>query len=496
MKKNLIILCTDQMRGDCLGANGRNPDIRTPNLDALAQRGVNFRQHYATFPKCVPARVSLMTGRYGHTDGYRTITQHMPFEQPDLLGTMLRAGYRAALFGKNHCWENLFEATHRPSQLKEGQRGHKIDHHSWTAGYADIYNKWKDAAEKEKADAEPNPNRIKVSDLKTRFEYAGRRREAADEAYTEQAIHFLENGVSGDQPFFLQVNIEKPHTPYGVEEPWFSMYDRKTIRQWPSELPEGAPLPYVAQRNVRTGHDIPEDVLREIQATYMGAVSKVDHLMGRIIHTIERLGLFENTVVVLWSDHGDFAGQYGLVEKWDTIFSDSLLNVPFVICAPSLPKGKTVDALTDHTDIAPTLMELLGLDPLPGVHGESLVPVVAGGRARSAVFADGGHEDEMIARFQHQPLPTNIAESAKQATYREYPDSMARAKMIRTATHKLVTRTRGGNELYDLVSDPWEMINRYDDPAFLNVKSDLQQQLLEWCLRTDTDRPFQEHFGA
>ncbi len=162
MNKNLIILCTDQMRSDCLGVNGRNPDIWTPKMDALARRGVNFRRHFTTMPGVCLARISMMTGRYCHTDGYRTITQHMPVQYPDLLSTMRRAGYKAALFGKNHCWDNLFEATHRPPQLKEGQSGIAIDHHSWTEGYAEIYKRWQEIAAEEKKSSDPNPNKLAV----------------------------------------------------------------------------------------------------------------------------------------------------------------------------------------------------------------------------------------------------------------------------------------------------------------------------------------------
>ncbi len=93
MRPNLLILCTDEFRGDCLGANGLNPDIRTPNMDALAARAVNCSRHFTTFPKCVPARASLVTGRYCHTDGYRTIRRHVPASQPDLLSSLLREEY-------------------------------------------------------------------------------------------------------------------------------------------------------------------------------------------------------------------------------------------------------------------------------------------------------------------------------------------------------------------------------------------------------------------
>jgi arylsulfatase A-like enzyme len=492
MNKNLIILCIDEMRGDCLGASGRNRDIRTPHMDALAARGINFRQHHASFPKCVPARVSLMTGRYCHTDGYRTIFQHMPCDQPDLLSQLRTAGYQAALFGKNHCWENLLEATHVPPELPLGERGLAIDHHSWSHRFAPIYRRHHAAPPS--PDDHRDPNGLGRDDLESHLQYRGRRCERADEAYAEQAIEYLRDVRDPARPFFLQVNFEQPHPPYAVEDPWFSMYDRRRITPWPHELPKNASLPYLCQREVRSGTDISERALREIQAVYMGMISKVDSLIGRVTKALQELGLFENSVVMLWSDHGDFAGQYGLVEKWDTAFADCLTNVPFVLCAPELPKGRSIDALSDHTDIAPTLTELLGMPPLPGVHGRSLLPVIRGEHGRDAVFADGGHEDEMLARA---PVSRDVAPlTGKQLTYRHHPDSMARAKMIRTQRHKLVVRLRGGNELYDLHTDPWELDNRYHDPALASVRADLQSRLLEWCLTTDPDRPYQSKIGA
>lgn len=102
---NLVILTSDEMRGDCLAANGLNPDIATPNLDRLAGQGTLFARHFTNYPKCVPSRISMHTGRYCHTDGYRTITQHLPNDIPDILSRCKDAGYDCAVFGKNHLWE-------------------------------------------------------------------------------------------------------------------------------------------------------------------------------------------------------------------------------------------------------------------------------------------------------------------------------------------------------------------------------------------------------
>lgn len=493
---NLIILCSDEMRGDCLAANGTNPDIKTPHLDALAARGVNFRRHFTTFPKCVPARVSLMTGRYCHTDGYRNIFQHLPANRPDLLSSLLQQGYQASVFGKNHCWEHIFEASHKPPTLLPGQKGLAIDHHSWTEQFRDLFDKHKKLSH----ESSPTPGGAVPMPLEDGFQYLGcHDPHWSDEAYVEQAVRFLTEVRDKERPFFLQVNIEAPHPKYAVPEPYFSMYPRDKIQAYPNALPWHAPLSLTRQREIRTGMDAPAVALREVQATYYGMISRVDDQMGRILAAIEREKLFENSIVILWSDHGDFAGQYGLVEKWDTTFADCLLHVPFVLAAPGLPAGKVVDCLSDHTDIAPTLCELLDLAPLPGMHGHSLLPTISGKPVRKAVFADGGHEEEMWARFNHQPRMNDIGKprwDSKQETYRQAPEAMARAKMCRTEDYKLVMRQTGDHELYQIKKDPWEQYNRWGEEKFAPAVLELQQLLIDWCLRTDPDRPFQHNVGA
>jgi len=254
--------------------------------------------------------------------------------------------------------------------------------------------------------------------------------------------------------------------------------------------------------------DVPEAMLREMQAVYYGMVSRVDDQMGRILAALDRSGERENTLILFWSDHGDYASQYGLPEKWDTSFADCLEHVPCILAGPGVPAGKETEELTDHSDLAPTLLELLGLEPLPGMHGCSMTPLFEGKPIREAVFADGGHEDEMLGRFNFHalrgdPHATRLLfgievrpGAGKQATYQNYQDTMARAMMVRTKKWKLVVRLRGGNELYDMENDRWELKNLYGRGEYDNVAMDLQGKLLEWRLRTDTDRPYQENVGA
>jgi choline-sulfatase len=488
---NVIVLTSDEMRGDAPSFMG-NPDCRTPCLDRFADRGIVMDRHFAVHGKCVPSRISIVTGRYCHTDGFRTIHQHLPPDHPNLLGALKERGYESAVFGINHVWETLFASN-------EKSRGY-ADYHSFVGHYHDM-------AFREFPVPEPGPDAFEPMDLPIGFDYVGRIEDRisgfSDDARTAQAIDYLTRTRDRSRPCFMQLNLSAPHPKYRVEEPYFSMYDRDGIRPWPYDLPDSAPLPLRSMREIRTGVGDRERAFREVQCVYYGMVSKVDSLHGKVLDAIEQEGLFEDSIVIYTVDHGDFAGQYGLVEKWDTCMADCILHVPLIIHAPGLPPGVRIDSLTEHTDLAPTVLELLGLEPDWGIHGQSLLPAIRGGKRKEAVFADGGHEEEMWSRFNwpetdREGRPREI--DGKQQTYRDCPEAMARTKMVRTERWKLVARLVGGNELYDLTKDPWELRNLWDrhrdDAELQHVVTDLQQKMIDWCLRTDTDRPREENVGA
>jgi len=184
----------------------------------------------------------------------------------------------------------------------------------------------------------------------------------SDDCRTEQAIHYLRNIRDRSRPFFMQLNIGKPHPPYEAEEPYFSMYDRQLIRPWSYALPSGAPLPLQVMSTVRTTPEANERAFREIQATYYAAITKVDHLIGKVLAAMEAEGLFDNSVLLFTADHGDFAGQYGLVEKWDTAMNDCILHVPCMLHAPELPRQLRIDSLSEHTDLAPKQANTVSFD--------------------------------------------------------------------------------------------------------------------------------------
>lgn len=483
--KNLIILSCDELRGDCTGYSG-NPDVRTPHLDRLAARSTNLANHFSAHGKCVPSRISLITGRYPHTDGFRTITGHLPDDQPNLFKHLRELNYETALLGHPHITDGFWGDNSVASGTTH--------YHSYTNGImsALLQN------ERPVPPATPQSRPFVEIGDGPENRYGTRRCGAltgfCDENRADQAIHYLETVRDRSKPFFLQLNFGAPHPKYCIEEPYHSMYDPNRLQAWPHDLTANAPLWMRANREIRTGMHTAPDAFREIQATYYGMITKVDTILGRVLDSLDRQNLWEDSVVLFWSDHGDFAGQYGLYEKWDTALNDCILHTPQLIAAPGLPRGHRVESLTETVDLAPTVLKLLELPPLPGMHGCDLRPVIEGRTSKTAVFADGGHEEEMRRRFAANP--TTDLNNGKQLTYYRYPESMARARMIRTDTHKLIVRESGDHEFYDMRQDPWELHNRYGQAGHEATIQSLQLRLLEWCLRTDPDKPYQDFFGA
>ncbi|MDX2110771.1 MAG: sulfatase-like hydrolase/transferase [Verrucomicrobiota bacterium] len=498
--KNILFITADEMRGDSAGYVG-NPDVKTPHLDALAARGTVFEKHFAAFPKCVPSRCSMHTGRYTHTDGLRTVMgpNHLPKGDPNLGEFLREQGYETAVLGLNHVWDDAW--FYGSGALKNKKSGGAVDYTSFTEGPLGSLSTSVREYPAGKKRTGPHIDALAQVDFEGLTQ--GSVKSFHDENRADQACLYLTEVRDKTKPFFLQLNLSKPHPPYGIHEPYYSLYDPAAITPFPADLPRNASLPLRAQREWRLGNGIPPESLREIQAVYYGMITFIDDLVGQVLSTLKSTGLEDDTLVIFSSDHGDYAGQYGINEKWDASLQDCLLHVPFILAGPGITAGKRISGLSEHVDIPATVLDYLGLKAPPEwvLHGHSLIPVLHGAPTRDAVFADGGHEAAMRARFNAQTWAEKDGRKVKtvggkQLTYQQCPDAMARCKMVRTEQWKLVIRETGGNELFHLPTDRYEMNNLYGDPQYAAIVADLQLKLIEWTLRTDTDRPYLAVFGA
>jgi choline-sulfatase len=498
--RNILLITADELRGDCLATMG-NPDVLSPHIDALAARGAVFEKHFTPFPKCVPARCAMHTGRYTHTDGLRTVMgpNHLPEGDPTLGEFLRKQGYETAVLGLNHVWEDdwFYGKGEEANQPGAGV----VDYTSFTEGPIG------DLAMQQRTYPEAQARAGAHIDALAPVDYGGvttgTKSGFFDENRASQACLYLSEVRDPAKPFFLQLNLSKPHPDYAIHEPYYSMYDPEDIVPFPSDLPENASLPLRAQRQWRLGDDVPQESLSEIQAVYYGMISFIDDLVGQVMNTLEAQGLAEDTLVIFTSDHGDYAGQYGINEKWDASLQDCLLHVPFIIAGTGISVGKRLAGLSEHVDLPATIFDYLGFErPEEWVwHGKSMLPMLQGAAGKAAVFADGGHEATMRARFNAPAWEEKHGQQCKtvggkQLTYQQCPDAMARCKMVRTDEWKLVIRETGGNELFYVKEDRFEMLNLYTDPMCKSIRSDLQLKLIEWTLRTDTDRPYLAKFGA
>lgn len=460
---NVVYITIDECKANALGCYG-NDDAYTPCFDRLAGQGVLFEQAFTTFPKCVPARCALLTGRYPHSEGHRTLVDfELREEEWNVVAELKRHGYATGLVGKNH-WmqpgvlERCFDFRPPHNEGIKVQRA---------------------------MNDRDDPNLYRG--LYRRETYEGN--ELRDAYSAARACEFIRGHK--DRPFFLLFDIDYPHPVYTNIRPYIDIIRQKRIALPPMERLEDAPAVLKAYREVYDLEMLGEDEWRLLVEAYYSMVGFADHCVGQVLDALEQEGLADNTIVVFTSDHGDFAGEHGCVEKWDTMFYDCLVRVPLIVRYP----GKTMpglrpNALVSHVDLAPTILSLCGLPLPPALHGKSLAPVLAGEaeRHREYVICEGGVEPHAVDRAAgYDEVAPHYEPKHRIAV--EHPWSIVRSRMIRTRKWKMIYRMNGVKELYDLEHDPHELADVAAKPENRDILAGLIEPLLHWAIATETEYP-------
>ncbi|NJK90764.1 MAG: sulfatase-like hydrolase/transferase [Blastochloris sp.] len=312
-----------------------------------------------------------------------------------------------------------------------------------------------------------------------------------DSASARQTMQFLES--VGEDPFFALIDIGEPHPPY---KEWPGILDdlaldEVTLPPYP-ELEESHPV-VQAWRKSHGVEALTEMDRKRLLRAYWSQAMFADRLVGRLLDKLDELGLAQNTLVVWGSDHGDFIGEFGCYEKWDNALYDCLTQVPLVMRLPRvLPPGERKAALVELIDVAPTILEICEMPVPEWMHGRSLLALAQGRteRHKEVVFSQGGVEPVAVRKPGQDYLKRlNPSYYGKQRTLIEHPEALIRAHMVRTETHKLIYRLTGDHELYDLVADPGELVNRYGDAALAELQMSLQLKLLEFFATYQQDQP-------
>ena len=475
---NIVLFVPDSYRGDVLHHQG-NAGAVTPNLDAIVARGaVSYSNAFAQNPVCTPSRCSFMTGLYPHVHGHRSMCNMLKEHEPNLLTVLRREGYYIWWGGKN----DLVRVRRREDYFRY------CDEKSWPAG------KYVEQMEYR----QPPP--LAADDPRRGAFYRGvltRSGEGAqhwdqDTAWVLAAVDMIRSR-STDQPFFCYLPLGKPHPAYYAEQDYYNAIDPDRL---PPRVPtpgEGANLPKVldALRAEYRSDEITEEMWRDVKRIYYAMCSKVDDLFGKVVTALVEQGLYDDTWILFFSDHGDFAGDYSLPEKTHCTMQDALVRVPLIIKpAVDVPtKHGNRQHLTELLDVTATLYDLLDVDPGYAHQGVSLRASLAGAETaiHDAVFAQVGarkNEQAFINR-QVETMPADSFYARQGRAAIPYHQAGSYAVMCRTMAHKYIRRYYTGHHtLFDLGTDPGETRNVSGHPGYADVERQMETRLLDFFMRT------------
>ncbi|HEY1797232.1 MAG TPA: alkaline phosphatase family protein [Stellaceae bacterium] len=491
--KNILFIMCDQLRFDYLGCYG-HPHLKTPNIDALAARGVRFDRAYVQSPICGPSRMSFYTGRYMRSHGANWNGFPLRVDEPTLGDHLAELGVRSVLVGKTHMAADRegmarlgidpnsslgvslaecgFEPYERDDGLHPLGRGARpaYDDYLRAQGF-EGENPWEEWANSGEA-----PGGISNGWLLAHSDEAARVPEEHSETpyTTRRAMQFIDEALADGRNWCLHLSYIKPHWPYIAPAPYHDMYGRQDIVP-PVRVAaerEGAHPVYDAMMRLRVSQNFSRDEVRErVIPAYMGLIKQIDDQLGVLFRFLDERGLTENTLVVFTSDHGDYLGDHWLGEK--DFFHDCTVKVPLIVADPSpeadATRGTASAALVEAIDLVPSFVEYCGGAPKPHVvEGRSLLPLLRGTAPadwRRAVFSEYDYAMLEARLTLNQPIRD------------------CRLFMVFDGRWKLIHPTGLRPMLFDLASDPGELHDLGADPAFAAERARLRDELLDWALR-------------
>lgn len=475
-RPNVVLVTTDQQRGDCIGPEGRG--VKTPHLDRLASRGIRFTKAITPHPMCQAARASILTGKLPYSHGVRDNGRDLArsFADAGLAGIFGSAGYDTRFIGKAHFTsQQTFEPTGQPEcyssardyppdwrgdyfGFEDAQLMLRPHHHARWADPPEAlhYERWLDRDSHGKERWDKAKEHLKPETAHFQCWRSALGEEHHSSAWIgDRAVEMIEE--NRDRPLFAWVSFPDPHPPFLAPKPWCDMYDRDDVLASQCPALDLATRPWwhrafvEARDRTKAGAqfhaggidwgakgELTPDALSDLTAIYFAMISSVDAQLGRILASLESVGILEDTIVVFLSDHGEWLGDHGLLLKGPMLY-DGLLRVPFVMAGPGIPHAQLSDTPVSTLDLRSTLVDTCGLEA-PLDDGRTLRDVFTGG---SRDFALNEYEVDAVRSAVDLDLRT-----VRSDRYRMSID-------LNTDT----------GELYDMQEDPDELRNLFEDPA-------------------------------
>ncbi|NML35412.1 sulfatase-like hydrolase/transferase [Paraburkholderia antibiotica] len=487
--KNLLFIMCDQLRRDHLGCYG-HPYLRTRNIDALAARGVRFDNAFVSSGVCGPSRMSYYTGRTMSSHGATWNRVPLNIGEVTLGEYLARSGRRLALAGKTHVITDSqgierMELAERNGALAARLRtGHFFEldrydgHHEPGAesGYPaylrahgyDSAQPWTDFV----ISVEDDMRQIHSGWKMRNVHWPARVAEAHSEtAYmTDQAIRHIEQ--QGDAPWALHLSYVKPHWPYVAPKPYHNLYSLDQcmpLQRTRDELIDQHPVLRAYRELEECANFARQEVSDRVRPVYQGLIQQLDDHLGRLFETLERLGRFDDTLIVFCADHGDFLGDHWLGEKEQ--FYDTVQRVPMIVYDPSpqadATRGSCEQRFMSNIDIVPTALDALGL-PIceERIEGRSLLPLIRGEHVPD-------WREFVVSELDYSFRGARLMLGRQPQT--------CRAWMVRDTRWKYVHWLGYRPQLFDLLNDPDEYVDLGEDAQYEAIRQTMHRKLGDWA---------------
>jgi arylsulfatase A-like enzyme len=490
MPRNILFIMCDQLRWDYLSCYGHQK-LNTPNIDALAARGVRFDNAYCQAPLCGPSRASFYSGRYMSSHGVMANQDPTRIDELTIADYLKPSGYRSALVGKTHNRKSraVMDALginpdsdyarcaasggFEPFELHEGlYPGTRVpENHGYTTylnsrGYAGS-NPWLEYANS----GEDKDGNIRSGWRLRNSIYPARVAEEHSETtyLTNRAIEFLDQ-QDDNSPWCLHLSYIKPHWPLIAPAPYHDLFNATDIQpaqRSDRELDNPHPV-YAAFMEQEYSESFARDEVRErIIPVYMGLVRQIDDQLGCLFEYMKQTQILEQTMIVFTSDHGEYLGDHWLGEK--DLFHEASVKIPLIIVNPSATaddnRGNVCSEMVEAVDLLPTFVEYAGgIINHERIEGRSLMPLL-----RSKI-APGDWRQFALSEIDY-------SERGARGLLKLAPYD-CRALMIRDKRWKYIHHNLFRPQLFDMQKDPQELIDLGDDPAYAKVRASMRQLML------------------
>jgi arylsulfatase A-like enzyme len=500
--RNILFIMCDQLRADYLGCTG-HATIKTPNIDQLAADGMLFNKTFVQAPVCGSSRMSFYTGRYMFSHGATYNGVPLNIGQPTLGDYMRELGVKTGLIGKTHMSadrQNMdrlgidplskngvlasqcgFEPWERDDGLHPDQlTTPELTYNQYlnSKGY-EGENPWHTAA---------NSGTDETGKLQSGWFLRNAHLPAVvDKAHSETA-YMTDRAITkiealDDTPWCLHLSYIKPHWPYIAPAPYHNMYsddDVQAANRTDAEKQSPHDVVEAFMQHEESINFSDEDKRRHVIPAYMGLISEVDDNIGRLITYLKETGKYDETLIVLTSDHGDYLGDHWLGEK--ELFHEESVRVPLIIRDPSQgadkTRGQTCNELVEAIDLIPTFIDLLNGPAKPHIlEGRSLVPLL--------------HKDNLPDWRDFAVSEVDYAWRGARLSLALKPDQ-TRAYMLRSNRWKYVSYDGFSSQLFDLQNDPQEQSDLGQSNSHQKIIEELESQLNQW-IRARKTRITVEH---